>query len=266
MKKALLCVTDKNYLKQYTIAISSLIENCTTFDLDVKILSVEDDVETEDTVLYYLRSTFPSVSFEIIKLTQDQKDLIATFPEYVRKDGNKYITETTLFKIFGVETVKNLGYERCLYIDADILVVKNVDELVTTILCSEPKITAAQSDYSVAHTKIKQAFNAGVMIFNLEKMTDSDFKTFQSYIFSEKNVYGDQWIFNKMYSEEYQKMDATYNSSRRGESPACVFHFTGKFKPWDKSDFKNDARAITYVNYLSKKLPSLIDYGVGTLK
>jgi lipopolysaccharide biosynthesis glycosyltransferase len=143
--------------------------------------------------------------------------------------------------------------------DPDIFVNGDVSYM-TTRLESVNKICAAETNYITKRTtKIDNSFNAGVMLFNLTEFEQKDFDDFTDRVVKYGNIFGDQYIFNKLYHSVYEPLSIEYNSCERGNIDNPVMHFTGANKPWNSRNYEYDKRLRLYTEFVVKNYSRFSD-------
>lgn len=255
-KKCIFGVTDSTYLKQYAVCLGSILENATRRDFDVKILAVDCDVESEDLLAHYLRTKF-GVSVEIIHMTEQQQQ---RFDSYDAVQSKYHLSKTALCKIYGFELLREHGYSSAMYVDPDLLAIKNIDELI--IMLETVEVFAAVCERTRDIT-----FNSGLMIANLEK-TDEAFAKYDSLIMSNKFLtsdnLSDQLVFNDMF-KTFEKIDFKFNSTMKDDLTASILHFVGYNKPWRVKNCAIDNRIRAYIEYVIKNTNSYFEFNLNIL-
>ena len=144
----------------------------------------------------------------------------------------------------------NQDYDKIIYFDADVIVVKNTDHLFNlthefaagssfqTTYCTEtrkPIKAGWKSEY----------FNSGVMVLRPDKKVFSDLIRMKDTV-STPNDPSDQGLLNHYFSKRWHRLKPIYNFTRRVHDVAphkwqemkdeiCVLHFTLE-KPWKKRE------------------------------
>lgn len=181
----------------------------------------------------------------------------------------EYITIETYFRYMIADILK---YEdKCLYLDADLVVDGNLDALYKTDL--EEFYCAGVSDGYIDEILYKEKIgfqrsdvyvNAGVLLFNLKKIRkDGIVKKLIENTNRLKDVikFQDQDIINITLKGKIKPLDSIYNytSNNVGREKwkrfsAIIIHYTGAGKPWHK-DCSNKMRGVWRKYYnLSKKI------------
>lgn len=263
MKKyALLGVADANYLTRYIVAFDSFIQN-TTVDYDVFILAIDPDKEDADLIANYFRNKHGK-RFEYLSLTDTQKERIAAYPKYTRSNRLQYITETTLYKWFGFELVRDLGYDAVVYIDPDTLTVSSADEYFSIAETVESLAAVPHST-----TIRRSSLNAGMLIVNTASVTDTTSAQYDATVHALGGNVGDQAVFNDMFVDTYTKLDQKFNRtsdmSTKLVDDTIMIHFTGGHKPWNDLttlDLVKDTRVIKYRTSVADRMGGFIEYNL----
>ncbi len=158
---------------------------------------------------------------------------------------NGFLSEGTLYRLFIAERLTE--EHRALYLDCDLIVDGDIKEIFS--IGMEGKTVCAVHDvevernYSFFRKNIVPSdktkyFNAGVMLFDLEKtrkghkLLEECLKILEKY---PRDPFGDQSPLNSIFKNECLLIDRKYNrfpkrDSKRGE--ALIWHFAGANKPW----------------------------------
>lgn len=144
----------------------------------------------------------------------------------------------------------NQDYDKIIYLDADIIVIKNIDHLFEldyefaagssfqTEYCSrtgKPLQGGWKSDY----------FNAGFLVLKPSKQVYSDLMIMKDTVETPKDP-SDQGLLNYYFRNKWHRLKPIYNFTRRVHDVApkkyqemkndiCVLHFTLE-KPWNKKE------------------------------
>ncbi|ANK75770.1 hypothetical protein FA04_24170 (plasmid) [Ensifer adhaerens] len=129
------------------------------------------------------------------------------------------------------------GYDRVTFVDADCVVLKNIDDLF------DLEGFWAAPDWG---TDLTRAFNSGV--FSFSPSDDISERVFSALPHSHSNDGGDQGFLNVVLSPEVQWLPVEYNTLKRlpvyhpnmvNINDVKVLHFVGD-NPWDTYQFKSE--------------------------
>ena len=153
-----------------------------------------------------------------------------------------HLSYATFFRYFIPQFVKE---EKALYLDSDIIVRGDIEELFLTDMTDIP-IKAVQDEL------VPSTFNAGVMLINVE-LWRTEGVTDKLIVLTNEfhdSSFGDQGILNRLFENRWQNLNSSYNfmvgmdtvarnyqienwyiDSLKLEETAKIIHFTGE-KPW----------------------------------
>ena len=220
--------------------------------------------QSEPCRIYLLSADMKEEQIEIIK------KLVETYGgslHFIRMDMEKFPKELPSNEMITVETYFRLALpellpkelDRVLYLDADMVVLQSLRELYETdfegktfVVCKDGTAVSAEhvaQSGLFAELKEKenfQYFNAGVMLFHLEKLRNTcDFAFFmeQALAHKEELVYHDQDLLNYLFWNDVKYVDAerfnlaartAYNIGYRSDwvrEHTAILHYAGP-KPW----------------------------------
>lgn len=254
-------ISDKGYVLPTIVTIYSIVANkldstaidfyiiCNGFDLNIK------------RKIQILKSN--SVKFHFL-----EQEIQGLERLHAGVKGSYCVaTPTALLKFKIAELLKNL--DKVLYLDGDIIVRKDLSELVNCDLGNN--FAAVSPDTGALYSqnprikKYKKYFNSGVMLLNLKKLRDE--KSYQKLIeikkSSQKENLMDQNVFNEYFdghvkylstaynclfvnlvrsrskfsiADYNKKFGTTYRDLSDIEKNAAIIHFSSKDKPWKYSN------------------------------
>lgn len=156
---------------------------------------------------------------------------VPEFPDDVISDEQKRDRwNETLFKLV---IFKEYGFDKLVYLDSDLLIRGNIDELFN------------QENWSSVADKTfypecgREGLNAGVMVIEPSNSLYEDLISVVPVVAKEKKIFGDQDVINKYLEQKgitnRAVLDRTFNtcfySLKAGEEPRVV-HFIFASKPW----------------------------------
>lgn len=177
---------------------------------------------------------------------------------YSGADTRIHISKETYYRLLAAKYLPE-DVERILWLDADMIVRKPLDELYDVDLEGN---WAAACGYGPLMQKLihdnavslglsdpDMYFNAGMMLYDLVQCRQADFSARQEAFFSEgrKLLFPGQDLVNTLFEGHVKMMDyRLYNSMihcidgeddlRYAEENAAIIHFPGQAKPWKFND------------------------------
>lgn len=155
-------------------------------------------------------------------------------------------------------------YTKYLHVDVDTLIVSNkVFELAKIDTSSKGIAAVPNSTPLVEHTiafsgaeflldyvkENKYTFNAGIALFDTEKMKQNKFDEFVLEVYERGNntVYINDELILNLYDQEFKILDGKYNIKpyfqeelKYMPDEIVIMHFSGKdYKPWNRTYFSN---------------------------
>lgn len=255
-------ICDNNYVMPTLIAISSLKENSSPENIYIiHICTVGLSSENAD--------TFKNLSSEKFKILIHDF-AINDYLEKIRFIRQKsHVTPAALLK-FDLPAIISEDVNTVLYLDSDVVIIKNIDELFMIDL--ENYYAAAVYDFwkfqmslyngtaEAATNNHKFYFNSGVVLFNLKKFREENISQI---LWSKKLKYAndpeqksflmDQDILNEVFSERCFHLPIKYN-------------FNNAFINYKKVDFINNIYGTEYANSEAMKEDIKIIHYVGEQK
>ncbi len=223
--KLLVYITDNNYLKNIDVSLRSVIFSCNK-NIKLNVLIIHDGSVTDELV-YRFVSSYSTNKFVSI-------DFISAKPLYKKFNIDTYfykrLNTTVYLKLFIPLLVK--GYKKCLYLDGDIMVRGDIDDLFNLNL-GDRSIAAVKDacltelkdsfwkdcrNYYIKHNLLEEPlnyFNSGVLIFNLEKIRHnntviSDLIAVAKLKFNDRKFH-DQDCFNVVFQNDVMYLENKYN-------------------------------------------------------
>ena len=246
---------DDGYIPFLAVSLESLIANSSKehFYL-IKILYTNISAENIDKIKKYERE---NISIEFVDLNY-----------YIEKIKDKlytrdYYSKTTYFRLF----IPNLypQYDKALYLDSDIVLLKDVYELYNIDM--EDNLVAAAKDDVVQTIEVfqdyvekvvgvadyKNYFNAGVLLMNLDELRKFKFQEKFTYLLDKIKfpVAQDQDYLNRLCKGRVKIIDGKWNrmpvalSEEINDEEISLIHYNLSYKPWHYDD-------ILYKDYFWK--------------
>lgn len=245
----IILASDKNYAPFMQIAILSILKNGSQNTFYDFYLMVSDDFTSENKRLINELKKEYKCNIQFL----DMKDTFKNIPSQI-----SHITTPTYYRLLAASLLPK-EYSKCLYLDTDVLVCKDLQELYNTDLSDAyfagvPAI-AYHLDAEI-HKKrlnlpdINTYINAGVLVMNLELIRENDFENkFLSLL--EKRYSGmDQDIINVACHKKIKLLDFKYNVMTKCENNLEIL------KPFfEKEKLDNSINYPVIIHYCDKKKP-----------
>lgn len=241
---------NKGFLKYVYVMLTSFLEHNAgeSETCGVYLLSADLTEDQAETVRELVELKGGEFHFIRIDIEQFPKEL----------PSNEWITVETYFRLLLPELLPE-DMERILYLDADLVVLKSLNELYETdfegrsfVACKDG--TAVAKEHAAGAELFEELrkreefsyFNAGVLLFNLEKLRRTcnfDYFMEQALLRKDQLLFHDQDLLNLLFAGDVKYADAeTYNLAARtafniGYSVSwvrehtAVVHYAGP-KPW----------------------------------
>lgn len=256
MRRLVVFAFDDNYIQHGATAIVSLLENNRNIDLEIGILT--DFLSKESlSVIMHLERAYPNCRITI-KYVQDE--LFEDFDQTIN-----YISKHTYYRYLIAGLFDD--FETALYLDSDLIINGSLQDLWNIDLgdyyaaaVPDSWIMADNYQYSLGFKENEFYFNAGVILFNLKAIRDSDLveeffsinKTCNDWI-----KFQDQDVLNIVLKNKVYRLDLKYNftlkdslSNWSQSKSALIVHYTGVIKPWSKVRKHPNKLDYLYFKYL----------------
>ena len=177
---------------------------------------------------------------------------------YIEKIKDKlytrdYYTSTTYFRLFLPELYPQ--YDKVLYLDSDIVILKDVAQLYNTEIGTN--LVAAVPDDIIQNNKVfqeyvekvvgvasyKRYFNAGVLLMNLDELRKFNFQDKFMYLLEtvKFKVIQDQDYLNRLCKGRVKLLDAGWNRMPMTDNDIKIediklIHYNYVYKPWHFDD------------------------------
>ena len=225
--------TDKEYSSYLKVALKSLILNKDKDSIyNIYILSIDLNKKTQEEL-----KTFKQNDVEINTVPLKVK----TLDKIIDKKINFfYVSRADLFKFFIPEMFQN--FDKILYLDSDILVLKDISEIYDYDL-EDKYIGAIQESYLNEEFK----YNCGVILFDIKKCSENNItkKLIQAKNNDKTKRYVTQLAYTKAIDIKNTKaLPLNYNYLIKDEKiidnkdEILIVHFAGFQKPWYNPDME----------------------------
>lgn len=259
---AIAMATDNNYVLPTIVAMTSILENANDDRFYKFYLLISEDFKKEN-----------EEKFLNLRKIYGEKCLVNFLKMSNEFDNNRtasHITAATYFRLRLPSLLQN--EEKCLYLDGDIIVLKDLWELYKTditdyyiagVKAAGPQRGGARLAKKLDTPDVKKYVNAGVLLMNLKKMRQDNieqkFNEFTPRI-EEMNLSGaDQDTINSVCYEKIYTLPLKYNAMTKypitiengyKKSKACqdcytrnefeeaktnpvIIHYADRKKPWN---------------------------------
>lgn len=236
---------DDNYIPFLAVALESLEENASkNFEYDIKVLHANSiNAENQKRILdEYNTGVFHIVFDDITSMVESLNNKFHT---------RDYYSKATYYRVFIPNLYKQ--YNKVLYLDSDIVVKGDISEMynidignnligaTTDEFVYKTPVFASYFTNRVTVKRVKDYFNAGIIIMNCKRMREVDFEgKFVDLITKVTfNVAQDQDYLNAICKGKVKYIDGTWDKmpfadEKIKEKDVKIFHFNLDLKPWQK--------------------------------
>jgi lipopolysaccharide biosynthesis glycosyltransferase len=249
----ILFATDAEYVPHLAAAIISLLQN--NLELKLKIIVFTAGIPEVDKEK--LRAIANSYKTPLVFQVLDESRFVGLILNHHFKKSNYY-------RLFAANYISE---ERCLYLDADLIVNCSIKEIINIDLCNAYLAAVEDGEFS-RHKQLKmhpssKYFNSGVMLINLEKWRSVDLvQLVIEFVrkYPEVIHFVDQCGLNAIVDGKWISLESRFNTQTfmLNNTPALlsvnrsIIHFTGSSKPWQMSN-KHPFKSI-YWEYRNKTM------------
>ena len=229
-KKVIVLGADNGYQDKVETTIKSICAH----NRNLKFYVFNDDISSEWFQLMSKRLELLSSEIVNVKITN-----------HSLRDYNLPLSHLSYAAFFRYFIPQFVNEDKVLYLDSDIIVRTNIDELFLEDITDYPLA-------AVADALVPSTFNSGVMLINValwkqENVTERLLELTNEF---HTSTFGDQGILNKLFENRWYALDSSYNfmvgmdtvarnyqidswyiDSLKLEDSAKIIHFTGD-KPW----------------------------------
>lgn len=256
---------DNGYIKYFSVALQSLIENSNS-NYYYNIIVFEKDISNRNKRI--LNNMLP-INFNIKFINVNE--YIKYYLPNVNLYSKKYWSESMFYRILIPAILQN--FDKVLYIDSDVCITSDLVEIFNlnfddkSILAVKDSASPILSSNKVRYSHLKEIlnlknpqlyFNSGVLLFNVSKIKkdlnnylknltlglknrnllfpDQDllnivFENDVQLISGKWNCMYDTWICNSDKYKKYLSPD-DYNTWLQNKEKPCILHYTSSLKPW----------------------------------
>ena len=242
--------TDNNYAVPAYITMYSLLMNYTGTEKLRLYLLTSNDFESRYIRLF--KSLKGNYELKIIKIRNSFDEVVI---------NTSWITTATMYRLLIPKIAGNLGAERCIYLDSDIIVEGDIKELFEVDLndfcigAVKESIISCDRDPEMRKRlgvpSLKNYINAGVLLFNLDEIEKLRLsKELEQQGYTSDYLHNDQDVINVVFYDRIKILpvrfnainDSIYNPDsflqygiqniKEARKNPLIVHYTGKYKPW----------------------------------
>ena len=210
MNIPIVLATDKNYLSPTYITILSMMENKASSNIyDIKIL-VSGEISDNEKELFN-------------ELIQNRRDVLITFIDMNNQFSevdthSNYITKATYYRLLLPELLPQYNY--CLYLDTDIVVCDDLEELYSFskelgdeyLIAGVKELPDCIWHYrELGMQSADGYFNAGVIILNLGLIRKQNLQSQMMLEVTKNHLYHDQDILNMICKGKVKYLPVKFN-------------------------------------------------------
>ena len=265
---ALLFALNDTFVLSMKVFLISLLDSNPNFIRDIILLS---DGNLSEKSFAELKEIYPNIR----RILAKKEDYVNCLPTVEKWGYNLYYR-------FDVFEMGELGYDRIIIMDSDMVVLKNIDDLFT---CTND-FAACQKHLGIPEIAPndpneykKKRFNCGLMSIS-SKLMNPLYKEKLIRLATEKSWTSDQPVFNVCFERKVFYLPQKYNvvtsiATKENLEAACIVQYHGFVQPWHSDDpnkcfegfvkdeitnAKEDATAVTL------RLKNLFDSYVARVK
>lgn len=263
--------TDENYWIPACVTIASMLANAyESTSYDIYIIYSGDVVSKMEKVLAQI---YARVSGEHLVHFVLASDLHVAEVNYIPG----YQTEAAFYRLYIADFLKE--YKKCLYIDVDVVVQKDLAELFGRELdgayiagvrdqCVQETMQGINPMKSMGIENITGYINSGVLLFDLGKIREENLVARFVSAIDMRLAYDDQGILNYCCYGKIKYLPVKYNFFQRfygnsgglskeiypreeleGAEEPYVIHFAGPMKPWNHIRIAGGVEWWKYLDY-----------------
>lgn len=243
MKIPIVMVCDQNYILQTRVTIWTMRKStCEDVFLEVTILCAKNMTDNAKGKLKELENILTNISIIFYMVESDMF-------QNVKKTA--HVPVASLYRLIIPDVIKE---SKCLFLDGDLVVKTDLQSLYLCelgdfyIAAVRDRVILNKPEDAIKHAElygfqsIENYVNAGVMLFNLDKIREDNLKKLIFRNLDKSYRYMDQDILNKVCEGKIMHLDMKYNMMLGAHETKSfsdgIIHFVGKFKPWNNNRLK----------------------------
>ncbi len=233
---------DSAYAEQLAVSVASILKNADVDD-NINFYILDGGLTEKDKAEIESLKNIKNFNIEYIAINNKDFSNLPLLKEKDDSHKDYHVTLPTYYRFKLAEFLPSL--KRVLYFDCDVIVRTSLKELYNIDLADFAAAMAldAESEKECQRLNLKNYYNAGVMLINLEYWRKNNVEQ-KLYEFAAKNqdiiLWQDQDIINSVLAENIKKLDNSWNyqyflyeNIDNNILGNChIFHLSGRFKPW----------------------------------
>ena len=249
MKKSIfnICYSaDNNYVEQLGVSIASILKSSAE-DESFNFFILTAGIDGENRKKLEELKKIKDFNIKYISVNPDEFKNCKLLNQTDKEMSHYHVTLPTYFRYKIGSLLKDIS--KVLYLDCDIIIKKSLKPLFETDLGNNffGMVKDAESEKEAKRLGLKNYFNAGVMLINLdlwrkENLEEKLFKYSKENI--DKILWQDQDVINLVCSERIKELKNEWNFQFflydfmdyqglvKELKDASILHFAGRFKPW----------------------------------
>lgn len=233
---------DSKYTEQFCVSAVSILKNADVDD-NINFYILDGGLTKQDKANVELLKNIKNFNVEYLSINEDDfkncpmlKDLNAEHKDY-------HVTLPTYFRFKLPQLLPKL--DKVLYLDCDVIIKTSLKEFYSVSLKNKAAVMIedVETKREAKRLGLKQYFNAGVMLINLDFWRKNDVET-KLFDFAKENkkkiLWQDQDVINcvlsgqiKAVSNKWNYQYFLYDNVNDNDLANCsVLHLAGRFKPW----------------------------------
>ena len=158
---------DTNYVEQFSVSVASVLKNASDND-NIKLYILDGGLSKKDKTNIEILKNIKNFSVEYLKIDKKEFANCPILSKKSAKHKNYHVTLPTYFRFKLPDLLKNL--DKVLYLDCDVIVRTSLKELYEIPFEDNAvlMIKDVESKKEAKRLDIKNYFNAGVMLINLD--------------------------------------------------------------------------------------------------
>lgn len=234
---------DSNYVEQFMVSVVSLLANADKDEcFDIFVLD-GGLTKTDKAVIESLKKSYKNFSLKYLSVNEKDFKNCPLLKEKSQEFKHYHVTLPTYFR-FKLPSI--LGkINSVLYLDCDVIIRGPLKDLFSIDLknMAAAMVKDVESDSEAKRLGLKNYFNAGVMLINLDywrknKIEDNLFEYTKTH--TDEIKWQDQDILNCVLNENIKAIDTKWNYqyflydevNTNDLNEAEILHLSGRFKPW----------------------------------
>lgn len=258
-RRAMVLCSDRNYLCGTFVALHSAMGAATHRGLDVFVVVDDDlaDLATRAAAAF----VGAGMAVRVLAASAIVPDPAKLSPRYGLFTSGHRLAAAAYYRIYAAQYLQTLGvYERAIYLDGDILLRGDLDQLFAADLAGHPLAARLEPMRAEVRRAIalhglenNRYFNSGVLLFDLrhERLAAALDRAIAAVMDDDtKLLFHDQCALNLGFRADFADLDGAWNtavieSDSLAEVPAAaaLLHFLERPKPWSAA-YGGDAGAL----------------------